>query len=65
MDNYWVNALWSMTPTVLVGLIFWLVLRAILRADQKERDAYARAEREERARRAQQLAVPDESRSEE
>lgn len=43
--------LWSLAPTVLVGLLFWLIMRAILRADRSERTVYARMEAEERARR--------------
>ncbi|MEO7007392.1 MAG: hypothetical protein ABI275_06810 [Terrimesophilobacter sp.] len=50
MENFWVNAAWSVTPTVLVGLVFWLVLRAILRADRTERKVYAEIEAEERAK---------------
>ncbi|GAB3615487.1 hypothetical protein GCM10027416_00440 [Okibacterium endophyticum] len=50
MDNFWINALWSVTPTVLIGGIFWLVMRAILRADRNERAAYADLEATERAR---------------
>ncbi|MET4637727.1 hypothetical protein [Mycetocola sp. 2940] len=50
MDNYWLNALWSIIPTVLVGVIFWFVMRAILRADRDERAAYANLEAAERAR---------------
>ncbi len=48
MDNWWVNALWSLTPTVLIGLFFWLVLRLILRADRTERRLYREIENEER-----------------
>lgn len=50
MDNYWVNAIWSLIPTVLVGVIFWAVLRGIIRADRVERAAYADLEASERAR---------------
>lgn len=50
MDNFWLNALWSVAPTVLVGLIFWLVMRSIIHADRTERKVYARIEAEERAR---------------
>lgn len=50
MDNWWVNAIWSLTPTVLVGLFFWLVMRSILRADRTERRTYERIEAEERAK---------------
>lgn len=50
MDNYWANALYSLAPTVLVGVIFWIIMRAIIRADRSERNAYARIEAEERAK---------------
>jgi hypothetical protein len=50
MDNFWVNAFWSLLPTVAVGLIFWMVMRSILRADRTERKVYARIEAEERAK---------------
>lgn len=51
MDNFWLNALWSITPTVLLGLMFWLIIRSILRADRVERDTYAQIEAQERAKR--------------
>ncbi|SJN10657.1 hypothetical protein FM113_09725 [Leucobacter sp. 7(1)] len=44
------NAIWSLTPTVLIGLFFWLVLRLILRADRTERRVYERISAEERAK---------------
>ncbi len=50
MNDFWVNAIWSIAPTVLIGLIFWFVMRAIFRADRNERKAYARIEAEERAK---------------
>ncbi|MBL3679057.1 hypothetical protein [Leucobacter chromiireducens] len=50
MDNWWMNAVWSLTPTVLIGLFFWLVLRLILRADRTERRVYERINAEERAK---------------
>jgi hypothetical protein len=37
-------------PTILVGLIFWFIMRAILRADRTERKVQAKVEAEERAR---------------
>ncbi|MBM7505778.1 hypothetical protein ACFPER_01580 [Agromyces aurantiacus] len=52
MDDFWVNAIWSLAPTVLIGLLFWFVMRAVVRADRSERDAYAKIEAEERAKRA-------------
>ncbi|WP_166789765.1 hypothetical protein [Cryobacterium fucosi] len=50
MDNFWVSAFWALVPTVMVGLIFWLVIRSILRADRTERKVYAKIEAEERAK---------------
>lgn len=50
MDNWWMNAVWSLTPTVLIGLFFWMVLRLILRADRTERRIYSKIEAEERAK---------------
>ncbi|MET1053452.1 MAG: hypothetical protein ABWX65_12505 [Mycetocola sp.] len=50
MDNFWVNALWSVVPTILVGLVFWAVMRGIIRADRDERAAYAAIEAQERSR---------------
>jgi flagellar biosynthesis/type III secretory pathway M-ring protein FliF/YscJ len=50
MDSFWANALFSLAPTVLVGVLFWIIVRAIIRADRTERNAYARVEAEERAR---------------
>ena len=50
MDNWWLNALWSITPTVLIGIFFFVVMRLILRADRTERRVYREMEAEERAR---------------
>lgn len=50
MDDFWLAALWSLAPTVLIGLIFWFVMRSILHADRNERKTYARIEAEERAK---------------
>ncbi len=58
-QEFWSNALFSITPTLIVGLIFWFVLRAILRADRTERDAYAKIEAEERAKVAKAAANPE------
>ncbi|MDQ1596941.1 MAG: hypothetical protein QOI70_365 [Microbacteriaceae bacterium] len=49
-DGYWNNAVFNLLPTILVGLIFWVVMRAIFRADRTERKVYAKIEAEERAR---------------
>jgi flagellar biosynthesis/type III secretory pathway M-ring protein FliF/YscJ len=50
LQDYWANAIYSVVPTILVGLIFWLVMRAIIRADRTERKVYAEIEAEERAK---------------
>ena len=50
MENFWFNAIFSVTPTIGVGLIFWFAMRAIIRSDRTERKAYARIEAEERAK---------------
>lgn len=50
IENYWGNFAYSLIPTILVGLIFWLVMRSILRADRTERKVYAEIEAEERAK---------------
>lgn len=49
-QEFWVNAIFSLVPTIVLGLIFWLVLRSILRSDRAERAAKARIEAEERAK---------------
>lgn len=51
MEDYWVAVFWSLLPTVVVSLLFFYILRSILRADRNERRAYARIEAEQRAKR--------------
>ncbi|MEJ6619148.1 MAG: hypothetical protein QNL06_00860 [Pontimonas sp.] len=51
IENFWANAAYSVTPTILVGLVFWLIMRSILRADRSERSVYKKLENEERAKR--------------
>ncbi|MBN9240143.1 MAG: hypothetical protein BGO97_10555 [Micrococcales bacterium 70-64] len=53
-DNWWLNAFWSLAPTVSVGLIFWFVVRAIINADRNERKMHAKVDAEERAKLARQ-----------
>ena len=48
-DNIWAAALFSVTPTIVVGLIFWFIVRAIIRADRTERAVFERIDAEERA----------------
>jgi hypothetical protein len=57
IENFWANAAYSLIPTILLGLIFWLVMRSIFRADRTERTVYAQIEVEERARFAAENAA--------
>ncbi len=57
MENWWVNALWSLTPSVIIGAFFYFVIRAISRADRTERRVYKKMEDEERAK----LGLPPKS----
>jgi hypothetical protein len=50
--DFWGNAIFSLIPTIALGLVFWFVIRAIIRADRNERKVYSQMEAEERARRA-------------
>jgi len=50
MENWWANAIWSITPTLVIGTIFFVVLRLILRADRTERRIFKEIETEERER---------------
>lgn len=50
LQDFWANAIYSVVPTILVGLIFWMVMRAIIHADRTERKVYVEVEAEERAR---------------
>ncbi len=56
LENWWLNALWSLLPTVIMGLIFWFVIRAIINADRNERKMMAKVEAEERAKLAAKRA---------
>lgn len=43
-----VAAMWALTPTVLIGIFFFWVLRLILRADRTERKVFKQIEDQER-----------------
>jgi hypothetical protein len=51
IESFWLNALYSVTPTAVLGVMFWLVMRSIFRADRGEREAYTEIEREEKQKR--------------
>jgi flagellar biosynthesis/type III secretory pathway M-ring protein FliF/YscJ len=52
--------LFSLAPTLLIGLVFWFIMRAIIRSDRNERAAYAKVEAEERAKFAAERAAASE-----
>ena len=54
--DFWSNAIYSVTPTILVGLIFWFAMRSIIRADRTERKVYSKIEAEERLKASQKPA---------
>jgi flagellar biosynthesis/type III secretory pathway M-ring protein FliF/YscJ len=56
--DLWGGIIWSVAPTIVVGLIFWFVMRMIVRADRDERTAYSRIEAEERAKLAEEQSRP-------
>ncbi|MGO1928836.1 MAG: hypothetical protein ACTH0W_06135 [Microbacterium gubbeenense] len=51
MDGYWATALWSIAPTIVITVLFFWILRSVLRFDRVERRAYAKVEAEERMKR--------------
>ncbi|WP_235829170.1 hypothetical protein [Gulosibacter macacae] len=48
IEDWWLNALWSITPTIIIGALFGLILYGAINADRKTRRDRARVEREER-----------------
>jgi hypothetical protein len=46
--------LMGVIPSIAVGGLFWFVMRGIIRADRREREAIAQMEREEAEREAKQ-----------
>lgn len=51
MENFWLAVAWSILPTIGVSVVFFFVIRSILRFDRTERKVHARIEAEERAAR--------------
>ena len=49
-ESWWGNAIFSLVPTIVLGLIFWMVMRMIIKGDRTARREYDRIEAEERAR---------------
>jgi hypothetical protein len=44
------DVLISLIPPILMGVLFYILMRSIFRADQGARDSYAKIEAEERAK---------------
>ena len=49
-QEYWANFVFSLVPTIVIGLIFWYILRGVIRSDRREREVAARIDAEERAK---------------
>lgn len=56
MTGFW-GGVAALLPPIGVGLIFWVVMRAIVQADRRERAAVARLEAAEDAARAHEDAA--------
>jgi preprotein translocase subunit YajC len=52
------DAFMSLIPPVLVGLLFWVIMRSILNADKTERKVYQKMEAEMRAAQAVSEQAP-------
>ena len=48
--DLWGGIIWSVAPTIVIGLLFWFIMRSVIRSDRNERKAYSKIEAEERAR---------------
>lgn len=46
-------------PSIFAGLLFWFVMRAVLRADRNEREALARADAQAAAATASTASTPE------
>lgn len=59
-DGFWFEAA-ALIPSIGVGLLFWFVMRSIMRADRREREAEREAERQFLTRRAEEKGSVEES----
>ncbi len=48
--DFWGGIAWALAPTIVIGLLFWFIMRSVIRSDRNERASYAKIEAEERAR---------------
>ena len=57
MDDF-LAIVWAVSPTIVLGIFFWFVMRGILRQDRNERQTYEKIRAEEVAKfEAQQRAA--------
>ena len=54
--DFWGGIVWALAPTIVIGLLFWFIMRSVIRSDRTERATYAKIEAEERARFAAKAA---------
>lgn len=55
--DFWGGIAWALGPTIVIGLLFWFIMRSVIRSDRNERASYAKIEAEERARFSAQASV--------
>lgn len=58
MDETWVAMLWALLPTVVVSVVFFFIVRNVIRMDRTERKVYSRIEAQERAKRGLPPVAP-------
>ncbi|MCJ1706232.1 hypothetical protein [Microbacterium sp. VKM Ac-2923] len=58
MDETWIAMLWAILPTLVVSVVFFFILRNVIRMDRTERKVYARIEAQERAKRGLPPVAP-------
>ncbi len=58
MESTWVAMLWAILPTIVVSVVFFFILRNVIRMDRTERKVYSRIEAEERAKRGLPPVAP-------
>lgn len=56
IEDWWLNALWSVTPTLIIGALFGLIIYGAMNADRKTRRDRLTIEQEERERLAKRDA---------
>lgn len=55
--DFFLNALWSVIPTIVLALAFWFVMRNVLRQDRIERETYAKVREQEKKKIEEELGI--------